>query len=241
MANTLPGAPANQVPPEAKLTKTSGFTITEPGSVWDSLAVTGSILVKADNVTIRRSRIRGNVRQAGGASGLVLEDCDIDGGGKPGVGVAAGDFTIRRCDIHGWGDGAKINGNVVVEESSIFDLFQTSQSHNDGLQCMSGSNIVIRRNRIENLNHGNSCIFLSTSKGPISDVLIEDNLVNGGATTVFVSDKKRGHGPPQRVTVRRNRFGRDLLFRPNLCTQTVVWQDNVWADTGEAIPRKTKN
>ena len=75
----------------------------------DGLDVTGCVDVRAANVRIRRTRITCSegpaaIRQAEGASGLVVEDSELRGGPSGGADlgiVSTGPFTLLRSEVSG--------------------------------------------------------------------------------------------------------------------------------------------
>ncbi|NHC45877.1 right-handed parallel beta-helix repeat-containing protein [Motilibacter aurantiacus] len=238
-----PSASNTGVPKGTKLTKSGGITVTKAGTVIDALDVSGSINVKANNVTIRRSRIVNGganypVRLFSGFSGLVVEDTEINGNGNASVGICCNKFTLRRVNLHNSVDGVRADGNVVVEDSWIHDLARTPGSHNDTIQTLKGSNIVIRRNTLLPYDAAagdphNAAFIISagTSGGAVDDVLLEKNYVNGGNYTLYLG--KGGVHPVTDVTVRGNRFGRNFRFGPvtALGADTTFDATNVWNDT----------
>ena len=120
LAQSFPGATTTGVPEGTTLTPVNGrLVITKAGSIVDGKDINGCVEVKANDVTIKRSRIRCTgyytVRQYAEYSGLVIEDSEIDGlRSTKSVGVAFGRYTLRRVDIHGVEDG--------VQAGSLTDL-----------------------------------------------------------------------------------------------------------------------
>lgn len=231
------------VPPAVALRASGALTVTRDGTVLDGLDIQGCVTVKADRVRIRRSRIRcdgWNVVQVDdGHRGTVIEDVDIDGRGSTrGVGVAGSDLVVRRANIHDVGDGIRIGSNSVYEDNYIHDLSVGDGSHNDGMQATGETrHVVIHGNRIEHPREQTSAVLLKADFGPISDVRIEANWLNGGNYTLYVFSTDR-HVTSD-VSVRLNRFGRDYVFGPLALdgAQGFVWRDNVWDDTGEPMPQ----
>jgi hypothetical protein len=87
VASEWPDATNTGVPPGTSLTPSGGFTITTNGQIVEELEVSGTVVVQADNVTIRNSKftVAGTESISIGGSpgtytGLVVEDCEFDGG-----------------------------------------------------------------------------------------------------------------------------------------------------------------
>ncbi len=151
------------------------IVITSPGTVIDSLDVYGYIKVRAADVTIRRSRIRGT----GAASGNIgLIDCNHAAArnvliednllvpDSPSVwvdGVIGKEYTARRNNVYNTVDGFGVYNaqdwtgacNVTIESNFIHDLAffsmdpnHSNGTHNDGIQVQGGSNVNILGNNI---------------------------------------------------------------------------------------------
>ena len=82
-----PGPESTGVPAGTPLTPLNGETtlLATPGEVVDGKDVTGCLTVTAGNVTLRHFRVRGCAREpvisvGYGLAGIVIEDCEIDGG-----------------------------------------------------------------------------------------------------------------------------------------------------------------
>jgi hypothetical protein len=243
-----PGSPPSGPGPTAATTGVPAGTILQPsgslvvdddGAVIDGLDVTGSILVEADDVTIRRTRVTSDdyypIRLADGARRLLVEDVEVAGLGDCESAINFQHYTARRVDVHGCSDGLKIGNATTVVDSYIHDMRMTPGSHNDGIQSTGGTGIVIRGNRIVNPSNQTSCILLGDEEGAIDGVLVEGNWLDGGNYTIYAG---AGTTNPN-ITVRGNRFGRHAVF--GLFTATdparVLWTANVWDDTGlPALP-----
>jgi hypothetical protein len=234
-----PGAANTGVPDGVTLRPSGPVTVSRAGTVLDGLDIRGCVTIAADDVTVKRSRIRCDqeypVRIASGARGALLEDVEINGLGNPATtAVGVSGFTVRRADIHGVGDGPRLGDDTVVEDSWIHGLAEGGGSHNDGLQSTGGSNIVIRNNRIENPDQQTSCILIGADLGDIDDVLVEGNLLNGGNYTVYAGADRGNTASDIRIV--GNRFGRDFVFGPkSLGPGGITWSGNVWADTGAPV------
>lgn len=241
---SYPDASTTGVRPGTSLRVSGPLVITEPRAVYSNLDVDGCILVRVADVVIKNSRIRCAdpryaVTMRNEASNLLLEDVEIDGRGQVSVAICCGSFTLRRADVHHVVDGPRLVTGSVVEDSWIHHLARSKGSHNDTLQSTGGSNIVVRRNRLEpwnpdNQDPFNAALMLgSTTEDGLRDVLVEDNYLNGGNFTVSI----RGDSAVSGIVFRRNTWGRDHRYGPVAGTHegVTLGVDNVYLDDGSPV------
>ncbi len=243
-----PGGLGRVGPSNAAILANSGsITITTPGADVENVNVNGTITIAANNVTLRNFRAQ-NVVQASGNGGMLLEDGEIYGGaGYTGDGLGWANYTIRRVNVHNTFDGVKAMGNVLIENSWVHDMneFKGNQygaggySHNDGVQSSAGSNITIRNSRFERTGF-NSAIFIDADQGPISNVLIEGNYLDGGGFTLYsiISRSAPQYGVPTNVNVRNNVFGSDHLFDYAVLGGGAAWSNNTNTAGAQIQPRR---
>jgi hypothetical protein len=235
-ADGFPGAGNTGVPAGVTLTASGPLTVTRDGTVVDRRDIKGCLKIEASNVTVRRSRIRCTgdlpVRIGDGARDVVLEDVEIDGmGSSATTAIGYDNYTLRRADVHDVGDGPRMADNTVVEDSWIHDLVIGGGSHNDGIQSTGGTHIRILHNRIEHPHEQTSCILIGADLGPIHDVLIQGNLLNGGNYTVYAGGDE-GYSD---IRIVGNRFGRDMVYGTHSLQANIVFSGNVWHDTGKPV------
>ena len=150
------------------LTRHDGdITVTQDGTVLRGLDIHGFVNVKAANVKIVDSMVRGG-KAKGYATGLItnygypnllVEDVSVVAE-YPSVyfdGIKGNNFTARRVHVVGNVDSIKIHGdNVTVEDSLLenttyyaSDPYQGGgATHNDNIQILSGKNLTITGNTI---------------------------------------------------------------------------------------------
>lgn len=161
------------------------LVITKDGTVIDGLDIHGFVSIRAKNVTIRNSVVRGSGPGSystglvscldARCSGAVVERTTlVPTTPSPWItGILGHDFTARNVDVHHVVDGFGIfdtndpNGpvDVVIEDSWCHDLAyfandpqqKNGPSHNDCIQIQGGSNITITGNRLDS--------FMSTKAG----------------------------------------------------------------------------
>ena len=180
----FPNASNTGVPAGTVLQASGPITVTQAGTVITNKLVSGDIIVLANNVTIKNSKIVGGRVAAGYGqeqSGLVVTDVEFDGAGRlPGL-SAIGDVNYKciRCNIHGTGNGPRAGANVVVEDSYIHDLCcYSSGDHRTGFGSNGGSNITLRHNYIECDIGGCSAAASFYNQWTTDNVLIEGNKFN---------------------------------------------------------------
>ncbi|MBX9246700.1 hypothetical protein ICW40_18075 [Actinotalea ferrariae] len=170
-----PDASNTGVRPGSKLTVHRGdIIVTEPGTVLENLDIYGFVEVRAADVTIRNSRVRGSGKGShsiglinatdANVRNLVIEDVTLvpDSPSYWIDGVLGHDYTARRVNTWNVVDGFGIfnthgsEANVRIESSYVHDLAYFSpvpthsdkQTHNDAIQIQGGSNITIVGNRL---------------------------------------------------------------------------------------------
>jgi len=232
---------------------TGPMTIKTPGTIIENVSISGMLTISAANVTIRNFKLNGGQYGIIGSSpGLVIEDGEIFN--VTSAGYIGSNAILRRLNIHdSGGDGLKLTSNVLVEGCWIHRLGKKVDAHADGNQTRSGKNLTFRGNNFDMPSPGtpnfpgnpyksNSNFIISTAVGPIDNILIESNWLNGGNYTIYSIDKERGYGSPTNVRVINNIFGRDNGGYPNKITGRIrtgtfaEWSGNVWEDTGELLP-----
>lgn len=223
-AGGRPGPATTGVPDGTRLTRHDGdLVITTPGAHYDALDVRGFVVVRAPDVTITRSLVRGG-RQDGNrglvtvddsrAKGFTIEDSTLVPD-HPSVwydGIKGSGFTARRVDISGTVDNVKVYGDdVLVEDSWLHDSswFRSDPNqgggatHNDGVQVLGGSRITIRGNSIDGASNGG--VQVTQDHSPVRGMSFTGNWVDDGTCSVKIHHKGEGSAP--QVAVRDNRFG----------------------------------
>jgi hypothetical protein len=207
----FPGALTTGVRAGVALSPYSGSGVVRTAGTVISGKSIGCIEIAAPGVVIRDSRIScsGSAVYSGdgdyAGSGLVIEDSEIDCRGGGGTAVGEANYTLRRVNIHGCENGLDVNQNVTIEDSYIHDLYEGGDSHTDGIQLASGHfengtlvaasrNVTIRHNTIygvgDNGAFGTSAII--SNKGGDRDILIQGNLLAGGAYTLYCEQGANG-------------------------------------------------
>jgi hypothetical protein len=196
---TNTGVPAGWTP---RHTTNGDMTVTTNGAVIDGELVTGSISVRAQNVTIRNSWVYGEINnQASNAAynGLLIQDTDV--GPPTGVGsesagaIGVGGYTALRVHIHNVQEGFRVGGyntsgkqlGGVTIQDSLVQLVRGSCSHNDGIQGFDEPpRLILNHNTIDARDAGASCTTGATFIGNDNPdtITVTNNLLGGGGFTM---------------------------------------------------------
>jgi hypothetical protein len=255
-----PGPDNTGVPDGTSLTVHEGdLTITQDGTVIDSLDIRGYLKIQANNVIVRRSIIRGGyapgptamslVSAYGSHVNFIIEDSTLLAAHPSGYqdGLKGRNFTARRLDISNVVDTVQTFGdNVTLTDSWLhgttyytpFPAVWDNQTHNDTLQIEGGTNIVVRGNRMEGAH--NAAIMVTQNYSRTSNVQVDRNWLSGGGCTVNLSEK--GKGPILGFYLRNNFFGPSFgLGNLDQCaviappTSQVIMENNVYESTGVPV------
>ncbi len=97
-----------------------------------------------------------------------------------------------------------------------------------------GTGLRVLGNRIEVDGAPGAALLLGAELSALSDVLVEGNLLGGGAYTVYAGSSA-GDFPASGVVIRLNRFLRSAMYGPSSLAAGVDWALNVWDDTSQPI------
>jgi hypothetical protein len=177
------------VPTGTALTVVYGdMTISTAGTVVDGKDIRGCVLVAAANVTIRHSKVSCSggyvVLQQITSGTLTVEDTELTCDGAAGTAIGYNNFAARRLNIYGCENGFDVDNNAVITDNWIHI---TAPDHSDGVQLNAGSRITIQHNTITNAVGTSAIIAHPTGN---SDVLVQDNLMAGGAYTLYCPETR---------------------------------------------------
>ena len=161
----LADIPGHNVPATDLVKVEGSVTSTHDGQVIEGLEVTGDIIVKHNNVTVRRNRIYGSAKAEGGQAeiawntiGKVEGDEDrVVGGGRGRNAHFYRNEIFGSVDLFNFYD----TGNVTIEENWAYSPYQqltdeyqmnnsSPKSHNDGIQVhKGGSKYKVLNNRFD--------------------------------------------------------------------------------------------
>jgi len=196
--------------------------VRKAGTVISGLDVRGLIRIKAPDVTIKNSIVRGKaltgnnamISNYGNGYSFTVVNSELRASNpSPWInGILGSNFTVRNVKISNVVDPIHITGsNVTVERSWLYDNLHYSKdpnhrygpSHDDSIQIQAGNNIKI----IDNVMTGahNAVVQITQDGGDVSNVLIDGNAVDNGYCSINVAEKSRG--PIYGLTIKNNRFG----------------------------------
>jgi len=191
-------SPANTgVPPGSDLTVINGdYYAKTPGQVIDLKHVTGSIVVEADGVVIKRSQIDDSVNNDSGGSFTITDStvgpakCGTHTWTPNGVGVSR--YTAVRVHVRGHEDGFRASGpNVTVRDSYYKACAASSEAHADGIQDYPAAQRLVLDHNTFDMSHLTSGftapIFVYSDS--TQNVTITDNLVAGGVYSLLLKPR----------------------------------------------------
>jgi hypothetical protein len=216
-----PSAGSTGVPSGTTLTRHDGdITVTQAGTVINGLDIHGFVTVKAPNVTIKNSIVRGGKSKGFalglitnyGSDNLVVDHVDVVAE-YPSVyfdGIKGWDFTARNVHVVGNVDSVKIHGdNVLIEDSllenTVYYASDPAQNggatHNDNVQILRGKNLRIVGNTIRGAT--NFAILGGAEQADVS-LTVDGNWLDGGHCTLKLQVK---NGWAQTAKITDNKFG----------------------------------
>jgi hypothetical protein len=201
------GATGTAVPQTRVLTlQSTTINTSSVGQVIQGLNFSSAeVRIRHNNVVLKQCRIfSGNPflieADSGSPTGVIIEDCLIDGnlnlgttGYNPTVG--GGGSIIRRCNITRCENGIGIGeNNMSIFDCWIHDLKSGGGAHTDGIQGTGGyTALTIRGNAIYSTD--TSCIILQNESAGYSGLVVDSNLLvmnSGSACIVCRGDKSAG-------------------------------------------------
>ena len=198
------------------------ITVTRAGTVIDGLDVRGIIRIKAPDVTIKNTLVRGKalssnnsmISNYGNNYNFTVINSELRASyPSPWInGILGSNFTVRNTQISRVIDPIHITGsNVTVERNWLHANLHYDRdpnhgngpSHDDSIQVQAGNNIKIINNVMTDAH--NAVLQVTQDAGDVSNLLFEGNAVDHGFCSVNISQKDRG--PIYGLTFKDNRFG----------------------------------
>jgi len=197
------------------------LTVTTDGTTIDGKDIKGFLIIRASNVTVRNSLIEGGVATGNGAAidiqsgtNILLDHITVQLA-HPSVyldGIWGDNFTGQYMNVSGGVDGMKVGDNTTISNSYIHDLSYFSSdpnqgggpTHNDTIQILSGSNILIQSNNLVATDQDNSAIQVTQDYGAVSNLSLQGNWADGGGCTFNIA---HSGGGAFTATAQNNRFG----------------------------------
>ncbi len=210
-----PDATNTGVPSGLKLLPSGDVVVTKAGTIISGLDIKGTVYIAADNVTIENCKITSNsfsaVQIKQGVSGAVVQDCTIDGVGTNNEGSSGitGAGTFLRNNIYNVENGLNIGPGkgTVIEGNYIHDLKASGSPHYDGIQIDGGqTDTIVRHNTVINDHTQTAALMIDNYFGPVTNILVTDNLLVGGGYTIY-SDGQFNGGKMTGITITNNHVG----------------------------------
>jgi hypothetical protein len=235
------------VPAGTVLTPMTGNLIVKtPGYVLQNVDLQGCLVIKATDVVVRNSRITCGsppglavIQTAPTAYRFTIEDSEVDGAGRAQIGLGYSNITARRVEVRNTVDGVRAAWHVLLEDSWVHSMVRVGDLHPDAVQTTGGRDIVIRGNTLDPMTSDsgdlmNAAIMIGseTSDTGLLDVLIENNVLDGGNYTVNM----RGDTVFTNVVFRNNVFGTQFRYGPFQAPAGIALEGaNVSVSTGVAV------
>ncbi|MEP6797345.1 MAG: right-handed parallel beta-helix repeat-containing protein [Lapillicoccus sp.] len=230
--------------------------ITGNGAVFDGYALSASISVEADNVTIRNCRISETGESFGIAlrhtNNATIADSEIAspdaGNGRLMVGIKDiyGDsigLRVLRTDITHTSTGIQVESGL-IQDNYIHDMGYKAGDHINGTTSNGGNVLLtIRHNTIFNQIDQTDAVSLFQDFGVQANRVIDNNLLAGGGYTIYAGANAGRESGATNVHVTHNRIARIFFPRGGsygplaayVSGQGNTFTGNVWDESGSAI------
>ncbi len=255
-----PDATNTGVPAGTTLTPRSGeVSVTSAGTTVKDLAVTGEILVEANNTTLEDDEViasagSGNrgIYIAPGVTGTVIDHdtCHGEGSGSQYC-VFNKDSSTKIEDSYLYNCGECLNGPGTIT-NSFFDVTAViSGEHYEDIYYGGGEgSLIVNHDTMLNPQGQTATVFASNDFGDQDTLTITNNLLAGGGYTLYggasctTGECGTVNGP---VTVTGNRFsnkyypesgyyGVGAYFK----TAVTTWSGNFWDATLKSVPEPSE-
>lgn len=237
---SFPDASTTGVPAGTTLTPHTGnITISTAGTVIDGWSLTnGCITVNTTGVVIKNSRLSSACPYVvyTHTGSFTIKDSEIDCANTSGTAIGDTNVTAIRVDVYGCENGFDIDRDSTVQDSYIHDLFQSPDSHTDGIQTCCSIGLTVRHNKIDAYPNATSAMINAKTATSPRDVLIENNLLAGGAFTLYCP----AGGAGQNFRVIDNRFSTAFYpkvgaYGPWTDCQDETLSGNTYFETGRPV------
>jgi outer membrane biosynthesis protein TonB len=246
-----PDATNTGVPAGTKLTAQTGATsVTKAGTTIKDLAVTGEILVEANNTTLEDDEVAagagsGNrgIYIAPGVTGTVIDHVTCHGSGKgTQYCIFNKDSSTKIEASYLYNCGECLNGPGTIT-NSFFDVTAViSGEHYEDIYYGGGEGpLIVNHDTMLNPQGQTATIFASTDFGNQTTLTITNNLLAGGGYTLYggTSCTTGGCGSVVGpVTVTGNRFSRKYYPESGYYgvasyfdSAVTTWSGNIWDET----------
>lgn len=238
-----PSASNTGVPTGTALTNSGAITTSANNQIIEGKNISGTLNINHNGVVVKKCKITASsfsvVRVKDGLSvPPIIEDCEVDAKAADGSNAINGYGTFRRLNIHNCENCFNIAGDgCLIEDCYLWGLkANNSDPHYDNIQIDGGTkNHIIRHNTIINDYGQTAAVMIDNWFGPISNVLVDNNLLKGGGYTVY-SDGQFSGGSITGVKFTNNRIKKGYWGYATWEKNTPVWTGNTDFDDGHVIP-----
>lgn len=253
-----PDATCTGVPAGTNLTAYTGpSTITTAGTIIDSKNITTCLIIKASNVTIRKSKVACSGSVINNCpddpvcpyTNMLIEDTEVSCNNTNGTGITTVAYTARRVNVHGCENVVYAQKDVTIEDSFIHDPIDytpATDPHTDSIQVPeTGSNVTVRHNKVYGnyvspTSYGSSAM---TAARTVTNILITNNVFAGGGYALYCPEEYLGYYGTN-VRVIDNHFS--TIFTPGVggepapsawtgCSNEAQVTGNVYHETGQPV------
>lgn len=211
----LPSATNTGVPAGVTLTASGTIKADTAGMVIEAKDVTGQILVNADDVTIKNSKVHSKggendiaIKVKDGVKGTKVLRSEVytETGGY--IGFAGGDAFVCASYFHGWENAMTVGGGMIIQANFIEKLTSgQAGAHYDGIEIYGGGapsklwGNHIRLTDGEGKFRGETgAINLTAYQGDIDDVEMNGNTLGGGSYTLYVDEQNSSKATNIKIT-----------------------------------------
>jgi hypothetical protein len=241
----FPDATNTGVPSGTTLTTSAGFTASTNGVTYDKLDISGQVVVTADNVTLKRSRVRTTTTWPVKVTGknFLLVDSEVDGqNADDGACIAWNGFTALRDNLHGCGDGVRIGNNsdapITVQDTYIHAL-STATTLNGHQQNVSSfgeaGGATIEHSTLLLTGKPTAAVFLKGDQSSMTGaVTVKESLLDGGTYTIQNLNGNCCNAVAS-LTLTGNHLGEGFIFGFSNLDPNPVQSGNIDDVTGAAL------
>jgi hypothetical protein len=253
LPSVKPTATTAGIPAGTSLTTYTGpMTITTDGTVIDGKTLTGSLVINANNVTVKNSKIHATgyygITTSDGHTNVSFINNEIYGttGDQMYEGILGDNTFVCGNYIHGFENGLTISDNMTVQSNFIEKLNSPSSSaHYDGIEVYSGSNIKIWGNNILMTDASGAwlgetgAINITPTWANVNNIELRGNWIGGGSFTLNLDEQGGYH--LTNLTVTNNRWygsapsGFAAYGPIRASTLITTFTGNVWDTSGAPV------
>ncbi|GAM19557.1 hypothetical protein SAMD00019534_027320 [Acytostelium subglobosum LB1] len=194
-----PNASNTGVPFGTTLKTINASTIKKAGTIIQDSLIIGCLTIKANNVTVRRSKIIAQGRcginicpdgECGFLKDILLEDIEVDGSqvSIDGLLVGSQGYTCRRCNIHHGRTGLGLQWNVTIVDSYIHDTerkdVNNTAVHITAASGHGGGNLNITHNTMicDAPSGCSSALSLYGNFENLTNIIVQNNVMSARAS-----------------------------------------------------------